>query len=125
MITRLVTNISVKNDPEFYERVSTICPPDRSQMLRMTKNLLTLMSMTKEDRAIRLVQKAYRRMQERKRKEKALREKEARRRRAGRTKGKKSFGKDTQEARLARGGNASKAKMVTGGTKSSHNIVVR
>ena len=116
----------MKNDPEFYERVATICPPDRSQMLRMTKNLLALMSMTKEDKAVRLVQKAYRRMQERKRKEAALREKEARRRRAGRTKGKKSFGKDTKEARLARGGNASKAKMVTGGTKSSSkNIVVR
>lgn len=84
-----VSNISVKNDTEFYERVSTICPPDRKQMLRMTKNLLAMMSMTKEDKAIRLVQKAYRKMQERKRKERELREKELSRRRAGRTKGKK------------------------------------
>ncbi|GMH73636.1 hypothetical protein TrST_g7182 [Triparma strigata] len=125
IISRLVSNISVKNDTEFYERVSTICPPDRKQMLRMTKNLLAMMTMTKEDKAIRLVQKAYRRMQERKRKEKELREKELRRRRAGRTKGKKSFGKNTKEAQLVRAGNASKGKLVSVSSKASKNIVVR
>ena len=94
-------------------------------MLRMTKNLLAMMTMTKEDKAIRLVQKAYRKMQERKRKEKELREKELRRRRAGRTKGKKSFGKNTKEAQLVRAGNASKGKLVSVGSKASKNIVVR
>ncbi|GMH65777.1 hypothetical protein TL16_g04278 [Triparma laevis f. inornata] len=125
VISKLVSNISVKNDTEFYERVSTICPPDRKQMLRMTKNLLAMMSMTKEDKAIRLVQKAYRKMQERKREERELREKELRRRRAGRTKGKKSFGKNTKEAHLVRAGNASKGKLVNVGSKASKNIVIR
>ena len=76
------------------------------------------MSMTKEDRAIRLVQKAYRRMQERKRKEAELREKEARRRRMNKNKKKASPGK------MVRAGNVKIAGAHHTG-KASKNVVVR
>jgi hypothetical protein len=134
IITRLVSNVSIKNDHDMYERVSTICPPDRASMLRMTNNLLSLMTMTKEDKAVRLVQKAYRRLQERKRKEAALREKEAMRRRMAKTKSKKSFGASLREkgmegekvksGKLVRAGNV---KSVKGHhtNASSKNVVVR
>ena len=126
VISKLVTNISVKNDPPFYERVSTICPPDRAAMLRMTKNLLSLMSMTKEDKAVRMLQKCIRRQQERKRAEEELREKEKKRRNMRKTgsKGKASFHAGSAK-KLVRAGNANKAAVAHVGGKAAQNIVVR
>ncbi|GMH66461.1 hypothetical protein TrRE_jg7836 [Triparma retinervis] len=132
-IAKLVSNVSIKNDHDMYERVSTICPPDRATMLRMTNNLLSLMTMTKEDKAVRLVQKAYRRLQERKRKEAELREKEARRRRMAKSKSKKSFGGSLREKGM--GEKAKSGKLVRAGnvksvkghhtSAASKNVVVR
>jgi len=131
VIAKLVANVSIKNDAAMYEMVSKICPPDRGTMLRMTNNLLSLMTMTKEDKAIRLVQKAYRRLQERKRKEAELREKEARRRKMVKSKSKKSFGgsmkgmgEKAKSGKMVRAGNVRSVKGHTTGA-ASKNVVVR
>jgi len=116
VISRLVANFTVKNDREFYERVAHICPPDRKTMLRMTQNLLSLMSMNAEDRAIRLVQKNYRRMKERQRKEKEMQKREQRRFMKGKSGGGASS-KHFRKGKLASSGNKS--------TMATQNIVVR
>jgi len=124
VISHLVTNISIKNDPDFYERVSTICPPDRRAMLRMTQNLLSLMGMTKEDKAVRMLQKCIRRQQERKLKEAELKEKEKWRRNMAKSASKMSFNQGSAK-KLVRAGNANKAGKAHVGTKAGENIVVR
>lgn len=116
VIAKLVANFTVKNDREFYERVAHICPPDRKTMLRMTQNLLSLMSMNAEDRAIRLVQKNYRKMKERQRKEKEMLAREARRFNKS-----KSTGASSKNFRKGKLGTKSSNK----GSAATQNIVVR
>jgi hypothetical protein len=67
VIAALVSNPSICNDYEFYERVSHICPPDRKSMMRKTKTLMGLLVMNKYDKAVRMVQRNFRQMKERQR----------------------------------------------------------
>ena len=125
VISRLVTNISIKNDPEFYERVSTVCPPDRKGMLRMTENLLGLMCMTKEDKAVRMLQQCIRRQQARKRKDAELRQQVRARRQLSKMTTKNNALPNSPAQKMKRAGNVGQVNVAHIGSKGSHNIVVR